>query len=94
VIAEFSSQDGRKGRQLTFDLITSGGPPERRTSTLTVSRGTRLVLRLDSNLAGTGALRVHLAAGVGFHGLREADLTSSDGQTSNRGPRDYEWHPP
>jgi hypothetical protein len=81
VIAEFSSQDARRGHQLTFDLVVSGGPPERRSSALTIARGGRLVLQLESNLAGTAPLRVHLTAGLGFHGFREEDLTSSDGQT-------------
>jgi hypothetical protein len=81
VIAEFSAQTGHSGRQLTFDLVTSGGPPDRRTSSLTVSRAGQLVLRLDSNLASAGALHVHLTAGAGFHGFQEADVTSSDGQT-------------
>jgi hypothetical protein len=81
VIAEFSSQDGKKGRRLTFDLVTSGGPPEHRSTSLTVSSRNRLVLRLESNLIGSGALQAHFTAGVGFHGFREVDLTSADGQT-------------
>ena len=71
VIAEFSSQDARKGHQMTFDLVVSGSPPERRASSLTIARGGRLVLQLESKLADASALRVRLTAGTGFHGFHE-----------------------
>ncbi len=47
VIAQFSSEDGHKNRRLSFDLVTTGGPPESRTSAVTVSLKNRLVFRLD-----------------------------------------------
>jgi hypothetical protein len=80
VAAEFTAQVGRPANGVTLDFVTAASSAAQPTSNVTVRKGANTLLTLDS-APGAGGLTVDLATGVGFSGVQNADVASTDGVT-------------
>ena len=80
VAAEFTAQVGRPKNGVTLDFVTAASPAAQPTSSVTVKQGPNTLLTLDS-APGAGGLTIDLETGVGFSGVQNADVASTDGVT-------------